>query len=129
VVATGEKGTKVVAAGEEAPVVVVAATVEAGGARPRRKGVKYNSPSKLDNELDETTALCGEGSVVVEKKSEVPGCNNKKRKANLVNATIIEDAEPTTKKEKKVRRRRVVISVHQQYHQRSNQVTCQTRRN
>jgi hypothetical protein len=48
VVATGEKGTKVVAAGEEAHVVVVAAPVEAGGARPRRKGVKYNSPSKLD---------------------------------------------------------------------------------
>ncbi len=85
----------------QAHVVVVAAPAEAGGARPRRKGVKYNSPSKLDNELDETAALCGEGSVVVVKTFEVPGCNNKKRKANPFDATIIEDAEPTTKKAKK----------------------------
>jgi hypothetical protein len=114
VAAAGKKGTKVVAAGEKAPVVVVAAPVEAGGTRPRRKGVKYNSPTKLANKFDETATLCGERSVVVVKTSEVPGCNNKKRKANPVNATIIEDAEPTTKKAKKVRRRRVAMSVHQQ---------------
>ncbi len=101
VVAAGKKSTNVVAAGEEAPVVVVAAPVEAGGARPRRKGVKYNSLSKLDNKLDETATLCGERSVVVGKTSEVPRHNNKKRKANPVDATIIEDAEPTTKKAKK----------------------------
>ncbi len=75
--------------------------MKAGAARPRRKGVKYNSPTDLANKFDETAALGDEGSVVVVETSEVPGHNNNKRKANPVNATIIEDAEPTTKKAKK----------------------------
>jgi hypothetical protein len=81
VTAGGEKGSKAnkntkVAAGDEkdskvtAAKVTAAATVEAGVGKPRRKGTAYNSP------------------------------NDNKRKANPVEALIVDDAEPTTKKAK-----------------------------
>jgi hypothetical protein len=100
--AASKKGTKVVAACEKAHVVVAAALVEAGVARPRKNGAKYNSPTDLANACDETAALGGEGSVVVVETSEVPRSNNNKREANPVDATIVDDAYPRTKKAKKV---------------------------
>ncbi len=48
-----KKTTKVAAAGEKGAMAVAAAPVEAGIARPRRKGAKYNSPTGLANACDE----------------------------------------------------------------------------
>ena len=100
--AVGEEGSVVVlVAGEDAPVIVAATPVEPGLARPRRKAAKYNLATDLASKVDETAGSSGEVSVVVMQTDQVPKSKNNKRKANPVDATVIEDAEPTTKKAKK----------------------------